>query len=230
MDQWKELIGKNFGEWTVLDKYIPGSTKMPKRNPKILCKCNCGTERYVRINSLIRGESTSCRCNRSRGPLDDKRCTKCKQWKPLTEFYRKTQAWDGYNSYCKSCEFKRDHEPERYYRKLESNRNWRKSHPQFVKSQTLNRYDGINETVYNEKLVQQKNVCEICGKTQKRKNYRLGVDHDHKTNKVRALLCNNCNTAIGLVYENINILENIITYLKKHKKVERKMNNVGALV
>lgn len=40
------------------------------------------------------------------------------------------------------------------------------------------------------------------------------VDHCHTTGKVRGLLCNNCNTALGLVDDKIEVLKRMIKYLK----------------
>ena len=48
-----DLIGKTFGEWEVI-KRVPGH--------KYLCRCSCGTEREVYINSLLNGLSKSCGC------------------------------------------------------------------------------------------------------------------------------------------------------------------------
>jgi Recombination endonuclease VII len=41
------------------------------------------------------------------------------------------------------------------------------------------------------------------------------VDHCHTTGKIRGLLCGNCNSALGLIKENIPSMENMIAYIKK---------------
>lgn len=43
--------------------------------------------------------------------------------------------------------------------------------------------------------------------------HHLCVDHDHKTGGVRGLLCNACNTAIGLLGENVSRLRSAERYL-----------------
>jgi len=58
---------------------------------------------------------------------------------------------------------------------------------------------------------EQKEACYICGVVSKQ---RLAVDHNHKTGKVRKLLCSNCNTAIGLLKEDATIIENALNYIK----------------
>jgi len=60
----------------------------------------------------------------------------------------------------------------------------------------------------------QKDLCAIC-KIHKSLNAKgLAVDHDHKTGKIRGLLCTNCNNGLGRFKENIEFLEKAIKYLK----------------
>lgn len=40
------------------------------------------------------------------------------------------------------------------------------------------------------------------------------VDHDHGTGKVRALLCHNCNVALGLLSENTKRIRGLADYLE----------------
>jgi hypothetical protein len=55
--------------------------------------------------------------------------------------------------------------------------------------------------------------CAICSeKAPEHKS--LCVDHNHKTGKIRGLLCGNCNLMIGLVKDNPTILRHAITYLE----------------
>lgn len=54
----EELVGKKFGHWTVLD----GVELTPGGERKLLCRCDCGTERYVLERSLKYGGSQSCGC------------------------------------------------------------------------------------------------------------------------------------------------------------------------
>lgn len=52
--------------------------------------------------------------------------------------------------------------------------------------------------------------CEVCGSSEK-----LCVDHDHATGEVRGMLCDLCNKALGHARDDIEILEGLITYLKR---------------
>ena len=84
---------------------------------------------------------------------------------------------------------------------------------------------NISIIEYEKLLKQQNYVCAICNEqeTHKTKNgniKRLSVDHDHKTGKIRGLLCHRCNTTFGQVKENIQILINMISYKLKHTRKE----------
>lgn len=81
---------------------------------------------------------------------------------------------------------------------------------------------GLTVQQYQQMIVDQENKCAICRNLETRKNRSgniaaLCVDHDHTTNKVRALLCHSCNTGIGKFKDNIDLLQSAITYLRKHE-------------
>ncbi len=56
----KDLTGEKFHRWTVVGSY----TETPKGERKWLCRCECGTEKYVLERSLVYGGSESCGCLR----------------------------------------------------------------------------------------------------------------------------------------------------------------------
>lgn len=45
-------------------------------------------------------------------------------------------------------------------------------------------------------------------------NRKWPVDHDHETGLVRGILCPNCNRALGLVRDDVEVLQQMIEYLK----------------
>lgn len=63
-------------------------------------------------------------------------------------------------------------------------------------------------------LEAQGGVCAICGGVTGYK--RLTVDHNHTTGKVRGLLCDLCNRALGNVKENTELLRQMIVYLRRY--------------
>ena len=54
-----------------------------------------------------------------------------------------------------------------------------------------------------------KENCDLCGDYMSKKN----IDHCHSTNKVRGVLCTNCNTALGKFKDDIELLKKAINYL-----------------
>lgn len=74
----------------------------------------------------------------------------------------------------------------------------------------IKRKYGIDENKYNEMLKEQGGVCKIC---KKKSEKRLAVDHDHKSGKVRGLLCSYCNTALGSIRDDKEIAQRMIDYL-----------------
>jgi hypothetical protein len=53
-------------------------------------------------------------------------------------------------------------------------------------------------------------VCAACGRRETR---RLAVDHDHKTGKIRGLLCWVCNRALGMMRDRVDVAEGLALYL-----------------
>jgi hypothetical protein len=60
----------------------------------------------------------------------------------------------------------------------------------------------------------QEGLCAICQEPPKDKQ-SLAMDHNHQTNEFRGLLCKECNRALGLFGDNIDVLTNAVTYLKE---------------
>ena len=84
----------------------------------------------------------------------------------------------------------------------------------------LKRY-GITKEQYVELLVLQNFRCKICLK----KADNLRIDHDHESGKVRGLLCNACNLALGLFRDNTQVLNDAKKYiaesLRGHKSTKK---------
>jgi hypothetical protein len=72
---------------------------------------------------------------------------------------------------------------------------------------------GITIEQYEKMLAKQNNVCAICDKPCSTGRF-LAVDHDHTTGAVRALLCQNCNVAIGFLGEDTDRMAKAIEYLQ----------------
>ncbi len=72
---------------------------------------------------------------------------------------------------------------------------------------------GITEEQWQEMFKSQNGVCAICHKHQVYR--KLSVDHNHKTGKVRGLLCNRCNRLLGYAFDSQNILQAAADYLQR---------------
>ena len=73
---------------------------------------------------------------------------------------------------------------------------------------------GLSLEEYDNLLERQEGKCAICGTTENRgPGFRLVVDHNHDTGKVRGLLCNGCNTGIGNLYDNPKVVLKAYEYL-----------------
>jgi Recombination endonuclease VII len=70
---------------------------------------------------------------------------------------------------------------------------------------------GDKRTIY--KLWISAESCQNCG-TGFKSTQDKHVDHCHKTNKVRGILCNGCNIGLGSFKDDINLLKNAIKYLE----------------
>jgi hypothetical protein len=119
---------------------------------------------------------------------------------------------------------------------LKRTKRWRKLNPEKVRigrnkqnhkltrlgyfvNRRLMKY-GLTKDQYEHMIKTQNNKCAICGReeTAKLKNggvRLLSIDHNHTTNKIRELLCSNCNFGIGYFKENSLLLKIASSYIEK---------------
>lgn len=129
------------------------------------------------------------------GMRKTKVCRLCGVEKPISEFYFRKDS-GHYRSECKDC----------------------------LKYITRFRQTGWSPEDYEEAYVKQHGRCAICGcKLNSSRYTRFAGDHDHKTGKLRGLLCTNCNTALGLFKASIERLDSakryLIQYSSSHKDI-----------
>lgn len=76
---------------------------------------------------------------------------------------------------------------------------------------------GLSKDEYDKMVLKQNGKCYICKKKQPLhiNNGELNIDHDHKTGKVRGLLCNSCNTGLGQFRDDRAALKRALRYLEK---------------
>ena len=91
--------------------------------------------------------------------------------------------------------------------------------PKFTKAQKARRHNlsskyGLTPETYFELLVNQGGGCKICGATKGNdKHKNLFVDHCHKFNVVRGLLCGRCNAAISLLRDCPETIRSALFYV-----------------
>lgn len=87
--------------------------------------------------------------------------------------------------------------------------------PEKKKDQSLRHKYKITLNEYNSLLQKQNYCCKIC-QLSKSENFKaLAVDHNHITNTIRGLLCDNCNKGLGCFKDNIATLKTAILYLEQ---------------
>jgi len=156
-----------------------------------------------------------------------KTCTGCGKKKSLTSFYRNKAAKDGYQGRCKIChkEWARRYRKTHRKQRCERQRAFRRKHPgrskryYREKRYHLKQYDMTLDD-YNRIFAEQDGCCAICGRHQSEFKRRLHVDHDHVSEKVRGLLCADCNFLLGHLerMERIGFPAKAKTYLSEQEK------------
>jgi len=130
----------------------------------------------------------------------------CGKEKLATDFYVRNKVNMVRHSECKICTSERV-------------KNRHKENPERTKNNDLKRLYGITLDEHTQMYEEQNGVCAVCEKPGDGKWKKLCVDHDHKTGKVRQLLCRNCNMILGQVDDSINHLGKLTAYLQKHKEL-----------
>ena len=166
-------------------------------------------------------------------------CPRCKKAKDESSYNKNKARKNGLYYYCRQCNSEQKKEwvkknPEKIaeYEKVNKEKlfdvrkAWRAKYPADKKKQLalarkwkLRTKYGLSIEEFNEMVTRQGNACAVCKKEESAVfngvAKRLAVDHCHETGKVRGLLCQSCNIALGNVKDNIKTLNNMIDYLNK---------------
>ena len=73
---------------------------------------------------------------------------------------------------------------------------------------------GLTPEAFHSMLAEQGGMCAICKKANWGKKTPY-LDHDHNSKAVRGILCVRCNTALGMINDDIKTAKSIVVYLKK---------------
>ena len=156
-------------------------------------------------------------------------CCHCKTIKPFSKYTKDIKSgYRGFRRECKDCANDRARKyyadnKEKVCDRTRANHKERRKDPSFKVRERDRRIQfcyGITLAGYNSMFENQKEVCAICGgkETAKAKGVikNLSVDHDHKSGKVRAILCSKCNAILGLADDDTGLLSKCISYLRRH--------------
>ncbi len=150
-----------------------------------------------------------------------KKCSACSQEKEASEFWKRTISPDGLAYICKACD------APRYMRKKRKNpeeiaakqKEWRDNNKKRIRDVKRNSKYGLSGEEADRMREEQFFACAICRRHESLLGKRgLVIDHDHKTDKIRGLLCDKCNRCLGLLDDSVDIIESAVRYLRKYQK------------
>jgi hypothetical protein len=194
----QEKTCKDCGEQKRLDDF-PRNARRPDGRGMYCHKCIAVRQRASREKKAA-AEGRTLRVRRE-VPEGHRYCPDCAMVKPLEDFPRNKSGRQGRGGYCKPCHNAKGKAT--YTRLYGSTREYH-----------LRRRYGITGADYDAAVEAQGGVCPGCGGEPQH------VDHDHRTGKVRGILCFNCNQALGNVRDDVTVLARLIAYLGSQRPVE----------
>ncbi len=161
--------------------------------------------------------------------MNSKVCSKCKAELPPTAFYGRSGG-GSLHSACKECE--RTMARDWYERNRDCAtakvKEWRTKNKDRVKAYRLENRErdyrqevvrkyGVTPRWFDEQMTIQNGACACCLKRLEfgSKLTAPHVDHCHKTMSVRGILCNRCNSILGLCGDSGDLLSTLVRYLEK---------------
>lgn len=136
----------------------------------------------------------------------NKKCAKCKLLLPIGNFWSRDNK-KYLRSYCKKCEYIRN---KPYIKK--GGYNYSERMKAYNKEYIVRKH-GLTMQDLENMLSTQNLKCAICENPIDIKTRH--IDHDHKTMKVRGLLCRECNHGLGNFKDNVSFLKKAIGYLER---------------
>lgn len=116
---------------------------------------------------------------------------------------------------CKNCDSTKPYGDGAYFRN--NLRICRMCERAASRERAFKRVYGISYEERDALLAAQGGVCGACGSPKSNSRRGWHVDQCHRTGEIRAVLCANCNIALGHVNDDIAHLLKLVEYLRKHK-------------
>lgn len=128
-----------------------------------------------------------------------KKCPKCNKIKeacrPIkkSDFYSSRQTKDGFDGWCKTCRvsYQTSDGNKKIKRRIDEERRKTKKHKIRMRTWTFKKKYDLTLAEHESIYISQNGKCAIC--KQVVAYDKIHTDHDHKTGKVRGLLCGRCN-------------------------------------
>ena len=147
-------------------------------------------------------------------------CNICEELKPIIEFEWQSNRPNPRKT-CKTCRAKKQwsdikgnpvkHSHYNSLRKQWRLKNFKKLSHQWKKSEYK-----LGEGEYQRMLDDQGYICAICDKLLL-DDKNTHIDHDHKTGRVRAILCTNCNIGLGMFKDDPAVLKRAVGYVHTYE-------------
>ena len=132
-------------------------------------------------------------------------CLYCGNTKPEDAFYEYIdRGIKKRMGKCKDCYCK-------YQRDLKINR-----YGSLRAERRMRRY-GLTQEEIDRMIEKQGGICPICA-IPLNTSFNVVVDHCHKTNTNRAIVCRQCNIGLGHIKDNLDIVRKIAEYLERHQE------------
>lgn len=150
-----------------------------------------------------------------------KQCNTCREWQPRGNFNKDSGSPDGKHYTCRPCRIKYRRQQEVKDRVSAYNKRYALENPELMREKdrrnSLKRFWNMTVEQFDALKQKQGGTCAFCPKTESSPVKNLCIDHDHATGKIRGLLCDNHNRAMGLFKDSIEDMEKAIQYLKSHR-------------
>lgn len=223
-----DIRGHKFGKLVAIERSENSSRGMTTWK----CDCECGMSKVVQTKDLTSGNTKSCGClgqgrrwpaltcawepcsasfvvEGTRASKSRKYCSKPCSFQAIRAANHNCSRCGGprgqeHGTRCKRCRGEEAAE-RRPFRRCSAKDTWLR-----------HRY-GITEADFNEMLELQGGKCALC-----RRGNARNTDHDHLTGEVRGLLCSPCNTALGVLGDNVDGLLRAIEYLRGNLPIQRR--------
>lgn len=124
-------------------------------------------------------------------------CSKCNEIKESISFAKNKFRKSGRHTECMECQ-------------VEYNRIW------FAQKNYGLSKDRAKQLIQQ---IKDETFCDICGELLVLSKNGYAIDHDHKTGKVRGLLCTMCNQGLGRFKDDLYILVKATKYIEKSRGI-----------